>query len=205
MLSPSSMLMLSSENVNGRRLLAAQDSDRGRIRIVNAAPVSLRLFCASVLPSMSVNVILFVPEPGDAAIALIFKLDAVVHTRPKLRQQPVVALPPSIPIVPTIYLPMAVGLDGSVPPCAGSAISVDLDKAVQRPPAGPTVEQDLVTDYPASWRRGTISPGTDTSAFVSVVGFSRIPDFGVASATDIHALTVMVCMFPLASWMLGGC
>ena len=58
---------------NGRRLLTAQDSDRGRIRIVNAAAVSLHLFRSSSVHEHERN--LFIPEPGHS-FASIFKLDA---------------------------------------------------------------------------------------------------------------------------------
>ena len=80
---------------NGRRLLTAQDSDRGRIRIVNAAAVSLRLFRSSSVHEHERN--LFIPEPGH-----FFRLDpkhvafaAVVGQHPR-----------STPIT---YLPMASG------------------------------------------------------------------------------------------------
>ena len=60
--------------LNGRRLLAAQDSDRGRIRIVNAAPFSLHRFRSSSVHEHERN--LFIPEPGHC-FRLDLKHDAV--------------------------------------------------------------------------------------------------------------------------------
>ena len=70
------MLMLSVEN-DGRRLLTAQDSDRGRSRSVNAAAVSLRLLRSSA-DSMSMNEIISSLNPVTS-VALIGQLPTRAH------------------------------------------------------------------------------------------------------------------------------
>ena len=117
---------------DGRRLLAAQDSDRGRVRIVNAAAVTHHLG-SSVLPSMSVNVICSSLNP-DTSIALIVNSMpsfAAAFSRLQQRRQWCRASP----ILPMLYLPLAVRFDGRPHPTSRAIrILPDLDNGSRRLP-----------------------------------------------------------------------
>ena len=159
MLSPSSMLMLSVRERYDRRLLAAQDSDRGRIRIVNAAAVGSRLFRRSSVHEHERN--MFIPEPGRC-FRLDLKHDAGAARGGHSRRE----------IWPTTYLPMASGwmtLPVTIPDINEPSNGI----------RGSDGKQDVVTTgFIERFKRAT-----DTIV-VSVVGFSR--NRTCTAGTDTH-------------------
>ena len=152
------------------------------------APPSPR-FCASVLPSMSVNVICSSLNP-ETSIALIVSsmpssIPSEAATAPDVGVDTVGS--DSADDIPAL----AVGLEVRTPLCRLS-VSVDLDKAANGPGRGDG-KQDLVTA---------------TIAIIAVhhrshLAWSRISSLALLVPL-ISTPTVMVCMFPLASWMLRG-